>query len=306
MALQTFSFGDALSHFTKTEGPGGFVWKYALTYAVASILLAALGYFIMGPAMFLMNMDPDYAATLDQGYIVRMVAYYAISVVGGILIWVMLESAAQRRYQHGEGFSLRLGGDEGRVFVVGLLWLLTIIGIYIAGLVVIGGLSFVLVQAMGQSAMWLIALLSLVYVGFVIWLLVRLSPASAMTVRDRKIHFFGAFRATKNRFWPLFFAFFVMMLIALAVIFLIYMVIGGVMVGVLLSSSAASSGAADPAALIEAFLNPVGLVAVTLMGLAVYFVFGVIQFAFVGIPALAAKTDPSWSGAGSVVNDTFA
>ena len=34
-----FNFGNAVGHFTKTDGPRGFLWKFALAYAALACLM---------------------------------------------------------------------------------------------------------------------------------------------------------------------------------------------------------------------------------------------------------------------------
>ena len=302
MPTREFSFGNALSHWSNTQGPGGFIWKYALAYGLATLAFLAAFLVIAGGAfMQLVTLSAesptgeisDAEALRILG---RLVPVFLLAIPLGILFWVVFEGALQRRYMRDEGFSLRIGGDEGRLFVVGLLWILTLFGLYLGIAIVVGVVGGGLAAAIGESAVFLIIPLVIAGVGLFVWVLVRLSPASAMTVRDRKITFTSAFQASKGRFWQMFFAFIIMAIIAYIVSIVLQLVLGAVIGGALMTNPAMMSGAQDPEAMMAALFSPATLV---IAGL-VYFVMsalnGIIQFAWAGIPALAAKTDPNWTG----------
>lgn len=301
--MNQFSFGNAISHWSNTSGPSGFVWKYALCYGVAAVLLAGVGIAIGGSIALTGGVNEF--GQIDTNAIPQIIAYYAWSLFGGILIWAVFEAAAQRRYQHGVGFSLKFGGDELRLLVVGLLWLITVLVLYFIGAVVAGGITFAAMSASPELGLIIGVIATLAAVAFGVFIVVRLSPAGAMTIRDRKITFPSAWKATKGRFWPIFGAYFVMFLIAFAVILVVYFVIIVGVVGLIFASGGAENMADDPEAAFGALLSPVGLIVGLILGVGVYSLLGLIQFAFQGIPGLVAKTDPTWSGAGSRVDDAF-
>lgn len=98
---------------------------------------------------------------------------------------------------------MRLGGDEMRVLLVSLVLGLVLIGIYMAAI-------FAALFAAGAGAameapfMYLLAFLVGLF-GFVvvIWLSVRLSLAVPLVIDRKQVNFFGSFRLTKGKFWPL-------------------------------------------------------------------------------------------------------
>lgn len=302
MPPREFSFGNALSHWSNSQGPSGFIWKYALAYGLATLAIAAVFVAIAGGAvMQLMTLsmqapggeisDAEALAVLG-----RLVPVFLLAIPLAILFWVVFEGALQRRYMRDEGFSLKIGGDEGRLFVVGLLWVLTLFGLYLGIAIVFGLVGAGLGLALGDAGMIILIPLVIAGVALFVWVIVRLSPASAMTVRDRKITFTSAFRASKGRFWQMFFAFIIMAIIAYIVSIVLQLVLGMMVGGALMSNPDIMSGTSDPEALMAALFSPG-----TLIGAAVaYFVMsainGIVQFAWAGIPALAAKTDPEWTG----------
>ena len=301
--MNTFTIGNALSHWSNTTGPGGFVWKYVLGYALAAVVVGGLGFVIGGSIAFTGGFDEF--GQIDPAAIPRLIAYYAWTVIAGILIWVMFEAAAQRRYQHGAGFSLKVGGDELRLLVVALFWLLTFVALYIGVSVVVGGLVFAFMQMSPQLGAIMGFIFLLAALGLVIFVLVRLSPAAAMTVRDKKIRFSSAWSATKGRFWSLFGSYFLMWLIALVVVIIVYFVVVVGAVGAIFAAGGAENLENDPEAAFAALMGPTTIVLGTIVAFGAYALFGLIQFAVQGIPGLAAKTDPNWSGEGSRVGDAF-
>jgi hypothetical protein len=98
---------------------------------------------------------------------------------------------------------MRLGGDEMRVLLVSLVLGLVLIGIYMAAI-------FAALFAAGAGAameapfMYLLAfLVGLFGFAVVIWLSVRLSLAVPLVIDRKQVNFFGSFRLTKGKFWPL-------------------------------------------------------------------------------------------------------
>ncbi len=310
MAQQDFSFGNALSHWTKTEGPGGYIWKHAVAFGLLTVIMIAAWFYFAGGAFFeyinaaeRMSTGGNPQDVMDAGMGLLLPSLLLIPF--GLLFWAMFEGAQQRRYMRGDGFSLKIGADEGRLIVVGLLWILTMVGLYIAIAVVVGGVLGVVFAASGDgggaAALALIPVILLVY-GVLIFFIVRLSPAGALTVRDRAIRFTSAWNVTRGRFWPMFFAFLVMFVIVLVVSLLLQLVLGVAMFGAMAANPDLASGNADPDQVMSILFSPATFVIMA----GIYFVMtaiqAVIQFAFAGIPALAAKTDPNWSGDGSAVS----
>lgn len=297
MSVERFSFSAALSHWSNVEGPKGFIWKYALAYVLIALgLLLIVGVFFVVAVMSLTDLDP----TSDPHEIWTALLLFALLVllvlIFGLLYWTMFEAASQRRYVRQEGFSLRLGADEGRVFVVGLLWVLTLIALNVAGSIVVGLIGVGLIRAIGFSAILIVGLLVIAFAGFLIWFMVRLAPASAMSIRDRQIRFTSAFGAKKRQFWSLFSAYFVMAFIFIAIIVSFCLIFIALLAGAIFSSIDFSAGEPDPEELVTVFLNPLLIGLSVLWGIGAYFVTGVMWFAWSGIPAKAALTDPNWEG----------
>ena len=310
-----FSFGNAVGHFQKTGGPKGFLWKFALTYALFAIIVQGLSLYLMAPiyaAAFdpLVMEDPDMMDQIMLENMGRVLLGYLVSFVFGILMRILFEAASQRRYMRADGFSLKLGGDEGRLLVVGLFWLGLVIALYIAFAVIMLVLV-ALVGAMsaiggGDGMMIIASLLTFVLVVALslvaIWVCVRFSPAAALTIRDRKIRFGSAWRVTKGRVWTLIGSWLVLGLIMMAILIALYIVFA--VLAVLSLMPAIQSGADDPAEIMAAFASPTFLIPAILFGLVYMMLAGGMMHVFGGPAALAARTDPGWADE-SAMNETF-
>lgn len=301
-----FTFDGALMHFARVKGPGGFIWKYAVAYGLATVLLFGVMILAVG-GPFLRLMELSAASSTGQideeaaaAAMMSLIPLCLLAIPLGIGFWAVFESAVQRRYVRQEGFSLKFGGDEGRLLVIGLLWILTIFVLYLGVAIVAGVLIGAAGLALGEAAALIAIPVVIAAICAFLWVLVRLSPASAMTIRDRQIVFPSAFSASKGRFWPMFGAFVVIALVAIVVSLITQVLMGGVMGGAL---------AANPAALESGdigamFTNPVLLIGILLATFVSYALNAVVQFAFAGIAAKAALTDPNWEGAVQI-DETF-
>ena len=117
-----FNFGNAFMHFARTAGPRGFVWKYVLAclavqFTVIMLLVILHNSTVVAVAPGALG-DPQLAATA-LSYVLGSAVYLVLPL--SLLIYAVFESAALRRYIRREGFRLRLGRDELRMFVVLLI-----------------------------------------------------------------------------------------------------------------------------------------------------------------------------------------
>lgn len=314
MAAERFSFDGALMHFRRTPAPGGFFWKFLIAYGVLYTLAGAAIFALIGPGylrLIQMGMEsPNGDLPPEEVWSVLgpILGGYALATPVFLMVWAMLEAAVQRRYTRLEGFRLGLGGDEFRLAAVALLYFVLFIGLYIASAIVIG-IPFAIIaaaaaggggEAMGIVGGLLAFVLVIAVICFWIFVLVRLSPAAAMTIRDRKIHFFGAWGASKGRFWPLFGAFLIVMVVsAIAGQVLQMILMFGLMGAVIPQMDALESGdfsglLSSPALWISGLLMLIGYVVV----------YAGTHFIGAGIPAHAANTDPRGGGLASH-GDTF-
>lgn len=164
-------------------------------------------------------------------------------------------------------YYLRLGADEFRQFCAQLLYTLAVIGVYIGSAMLVGAVVTILQKILGDNPLLgLIALLGLVGIfGVTIYAAVRLSFAGVATFVGGRITLRGSLPITKGRFWPLLvtylLAFVLFVVVYMAILLLgtaVAMIIGGFAgAGEVLKSDISS---------LQAFLTPVGVVRLVLVG----------------------------------------
>lgn len=319
MARQ-FSFDLAAFHFAKAEGPPGFLMKFLLAYGLGVILIGVLGFFALQPliegyleafAMMAQGASErqveDYLGETLLGNLGRVGLGYLLMLIVYAAFWSMMESAVLRRYVREEGFGIRWGADEWRMLAVGLIWFVSIFVAYIALVLGVAVLALPVGMALqdnpGLSFLWT----GIVMIGLLLvwaYFAVRLSPAGAMTIRDQGVVFFGAWGATKGRFWPMVGGFLVLAVILYVGILVLYMIGAFTVIGAVMGSVDFDRGQTDPDALMAAFTNPAVLVPLAITYLVMLIYQGFWQYAWAGIPALAAKTDPRTGGLHDAA-DTF-
>jgi hypothetical protein len=300
--MRPFTISNALAHGFWTPSPRGFLVLFAAAYVAGSMMMQLLSLLTQLDvyALYLrafIDGEGDFAAYLEDldTAATRSNFVSLLLMPMGLLIWTVFEAASQRRYIRGDGFSLRLGADEGRLAVVGLIWFALAIGASIAAVIailvpfgigaLIGGI------ALGSA----LALAGTLAIGTgLIWLFARLSPASALTIRDQNIRFFEAWSATKACATPLFLSYLALLAIIVvlysAAIFMLFVL------ALLLLGPAAMVDGANADTVLTAmgqpgFWGPIGgvLIALTFAG-------AVMTHVFAGPAALAAKTDQGWIG----------
>lgn len=305
-----FSFGNAVGHFTKTDGPRGFLWKFALAYAALACLMQVFSVFLQWPIyeayIQLFTGDGDFDRYVTQMEHIPMSTSLAglLTLPLGILLWVMFEGANQRRYMRGAGFGLRIGADEGRLLLVGLIWIALFIGMYIVfavALIVPFGVGF----ALKSDGVVPAILLGLVLIPGVLllflWLSARLSAAAALTVRDRQIRFFESWRITRGKGWTIIGAWIVLGLIAMLVMIVFYLLLFALGAG-LLSAQVPDllDGRAPDDEIMAAVMSPVFWGPMLVVVLAFAVAQSMLMHVFSGPAALAARTDPEWVSAGTL------
>jgi len=286
-----FSFDNAAFHFTRTDGPPGFTWKYLLVYVGLSLALMALQ---IGLQSVLFGSSEEMELMLASGNIPPdmiggIILFYLAAFITGIIFWAVMEAAIMRRYVHDSGFGLRLGGDEFRLMVVGLAWFATSLGIYFVVALAGAGLILPVVSLAGNSpaivGVW--ATLVILGLGFLwIYAAVRLCAASALTIRDKKIHFIDSWGATKGRFGGLLGAYLI-----LALIFGIIAIVGIATFGAAMGWDFSDLDA------LAFSMQPKSIFGLTAVFTVLFVIFqGLGTFVWAGPAALAAKTDPRHGG----------
>ncbi len=153
----------------------------------------------------------------------RAVAPWYGGFVLSTLIWTAVYEAACLRWmvrgETGGVLGLSLNSDTVRVFFTYLLWFVMLlaflagVGAFYAGLIAINAS----VPALRTVMIIVGALAPLGLIALLLWVATRLSPAAAMSVARRKFAFFSAWGATREKFWDLLGAFFIILAVYIAV-----------------------------------------------------------------------------------------
>lgn len=317
-----FNFGNALMHFTRTTGPSGFTWKYIASYAVVAFILLGISFVAMRPLfefygefMSLAFTDPEALedeaamAALIEGRLGGMGLSFIFMLVLVLPLalgfWATFEAASQRRYIRRDGFLLRFGGDELRLMVVGLVVYLTFYAVAMASLIPFG-IIVAIAGATGSIALTIIGMIVgyIAMLGAMVWYTARMSAASALTIRDRKIKLFESFRVTKGRTWPIIGSMLVIWLVAYIAIMIVYF-IGAGLVLAQFADLITGGDDIDAAVAFERLKSPAvtGSIGVALFLLNM--VYGFVILATGGPGALAVNNDPENPAALGGTADVF-
>lgn len=254
MPTDALDLKGAATHFLRTEGPRGFLFRFALVYAVFALILQAISLWTQAPVYeiylraFTEN-DGDISPYMDEMNAVSMQTNLASLVMLPIslALWVLFEAASQRRYIRAEGFRLALGADEGRLAVVGLIWVALLVVGYL-GLLFAALIPGLIVGLVAGGPLGFVVGGIVFLAGFVIalYLFARLSAASALTMRDNQIRFFESWQLTKGHGWRLagsYFLLFAAFLILSLIVYGLVIFVGFALLAPAIDSSAGSETA---------------------------------------------------------------
>jgi hypothetical protein len=177
-------------------------------WTIINIALAALSQFglasLFGSLMSQAGAAPDFGAMMNS-----MGTLYAVQfvvMVVHLLIWAAVYRAIFRPDSSAFAF-LRLGGDEGRLLLLGLITGLVGFALMLAVLLPIGGVGAAAADGGGDPSAGIIlftfAVMIAVFVAF-IFVGVRFALAWPIAIAERRIALGEAWRLSKGRFWPMF------------------------------------------------------------------------------------------------------
>ncbi len=311
MTPEKTSLSGATLHFLYTEGPRGFLMRFAVAYAALALVIQAIGLWLQAPIYeiylraFVEN-DGDITPYIDE-----MNAVALQSNLGSLLmlpitlaLWVLFEGASQRRYIRAEGFRLKISADEGRLALVGLIWGALLFGGYIA-LAFAAMIPGLIAGAIAGVVAGVLVGLLVFIVGAIaaLWLFARLSPASALTIRDRQIRFFEAWNVTRGNGWGLTGSYF-MLLLGFTILSLIAYGVLGLLGFILISPAIESSAGAETAdAVLATMVQPAFWGPMAFAMFLVMIVQSILAHALGGPAAWVVRQD-SLQG-GTILSETF-
>ncbi|MAT35963.1 MAG: hypothetical protein CMK06_12640 [Ponticaulis sp.] len=269
--MKKFSFTSALMHFTRTDGPLSFIWKFIAIYSVALMLIWAVWFIIMAVSI------PTFADSIARtGGFTSTSATDVLAVFSGFILFLVaagiFETAALRHYIRREPFSLKFGKDELRTFAVFLFWFLMLLAI-------LTGMSMLTVIILPIAGLTPVGVVISIVWNIVVFLApgifgILFSAASSVTFRDEKVRFFKARSAMKGNFWKAAGAY-VVVYVALIIAYILAQLIAMALTGI---------SAGSPAQL----LNPVSIIFWVLCAAGLASMYAMFHLVTLGIPARAA------------------
>ena len=197
-----FNIWHAMTHSYRAPGSP----KYAIGFGAFAVLMMIVAYtaiilvfaLLMGASVA--HLSAGDISGVSGGAVAALVLAYILFLLFMIYLAAVLEAGMHRRMLglQDSGFPFRLGQDETNVFVS----LLGVYGLYL-GAVFIGGLFGGLLGAISPI---LNLALVIIYV-FVAVFMVKLSPAAALTVLNKKPQVLAALKVSKYRSGSIFFTY---------------------------------------------------------------------------------------------------
>jgi hypothetical protein len=290
-----YDSGAAAFHafsFANRNGWGALVLPgivYVAGYLAFSLLIIWAAWPFMEMAMTLEEgQEPDREILFS--FLGRMGLVYGVSILFYLVIWSIIE-AALLRWLYGRGMTIRFGGAELMLIVIALFWIVLPIALFVLpwALAIFAGET--------ESAPFAILCALAFVVAIPVWIMlaVRFAPAGALTVHDRRLHLFSAWRVSRGCFWPVLGAFVIAVLVYLGagivvgIVQQILFLIGGAGAFMAMFATIGAQEPPDPRMIIDMFTSPLMIammVVMVVISAAVAFLF---QVMFAGINVYGVK-----------------
>jgi hypothetical protein len=311
--IRGFTFERALSWPFNAPHIATFPWLFGLAYAALFLaVFGVIGFLAAGDMTAWISTveriegstDPDEEFAAIMASFARLLPWAAVSGLVSWIIWAMFETASQRRYIRGEGFSLGFGADELRMMVVGLFYgLIGFVVVAIPMFLVVGSTFWSIFaninnpdvlnspEFSNRAAMQMLGAfgVTLVMLPVYVFLATRLAPCFGLTLKEKRIRFFDAWNVSRGRFWPILGAYVILAVVGS----LIGQVISGVAQLVLMPAMASFSNAAERGEDIRSLIFSAGfMVPMGFYMFVALFLQGLLQHVVGGPAALAVRHDP--------------
>lgn len=313
---ETFSAGGAAFDVFKKREKGGVLLSATIAYLVLTfIVFGAFAYFGGAAVMQLIGAYGELMSVAMQGapppsnpndpmmqnLMQAWMGVAPLYLLALLLIYILLaayEAAVHRWLVRGEAggglLGLNLGADTWRVYLSYWLWLVVFTGLYL-GIIILGAVigaaaGFAFASGGGnESLMGLVALIvGVAAVGAFLYVLIRLAPATAVSVALKKFAFFKAWQVTRGRFWSMFGAYLILFLIYAVLAIAGYIVMAVIALGPMFAQ-AAQGGTPDPSVVMNSVTQPATLATLGLVYLLLVAVAMVMYVAFLGVSAKAVR-----------------
>jgi len=230
--MATFSAMDAaLEGFRLTREHPRAVLIWAAFNLALSVLLALLMISIGGERLMALEAaaaqnDADPAMAMQT--MAQLAPLYAVLIPLGLIVPAVLAAAVYRVVlgdPAGRTSYLKLGGDELRLVLLYLIYVLISMAM-VFGLALVGGiLAAVVVAVIGPANGGLVGAGVAIFVfGLLVYVAVQLSLGPVISFHEHRLAVFDSWRMTKGHFWRLFSAY-VLALLMVVVVMILAMVI---------------------------------------------------------------------------------
>jgi len=198
----------------------GAVAIWGLTYIVGSVAIMGVMVLLLGSASgFAPQPGAEFSSGMAGGFFGTLILFYVLYA----LLSVVLINAVYRailRPNDTAFASLRVGSDEFRMLGLTILFVIGMIILYfisaLAMMMIGGGLGLAVGRSPGVAVL-VSVLLMLGFLGFWIWLSVRVSLIFPMTFHRRRFAIDEGWALGRGRFWTMFGAYLVVWIVIIAV-----------------------------------------------------------------------------------------
>jgi hypothetical protein len=194
---------------------------------IISLVLGAIVVAMLGPSLVQLQglgrqqpTDPTQAMAVFSHLLPAYAVLLPVTLVINAVVYAAMARAVMRPADEGVGY-LRLGADEVRQILLMLLWFVVAIAGEIVGGLVLAIPTVILVMIAQGARPLIIALCLLVALAAVIYVIVRLSLASAMTFDRKRVDLFGSWTLTKGHVWKMMGVYALVLGLALVILILV-------------------------------------------------------------------------------------
>lgn len=221
---QGFNLWHAMTHSFRAPGSPRFTFGFGAMAVIGVFLvffIFSLLSLIFASRIVSMMIEGDFN-NFGRANIGILILFYILFLLIMILFNAVVESGMHRRMlgQQAGGFPFRLGRDEKNVFLALLGSYSLIVCVYFLGAFLLS----LLLGAIKQSVTTIPIIAGGIFAACMFVLAVKLSPAAALSVLNKKPHVLAAFKVSKHRTLPLIFTWLLIMVFLCAALTLIGLV----------------------------------------------------------------------------------
>lgn len=234
--MRAFSPTDvALEGFRITRENPRAILAWAILSFLVSLVLAPLMISMAGPELMQLEQSAaDQLSTEEAAALMaKVMPLYLVLIPMGLTLQSVMAGAVFRAVlrpsERGLGF-LKLGGDEGRLILLTISYVLLSMAAAFVATLALGIVAGILAAVAGANIGALAVVVMIAVMFLLVFAGVRLSLCAPQTFAERKVRPFDSWKLTRGRFWPLFGAYAMAAALCVVVVLLANVVFAGVAV----------------------------------------------------------------------------